>query len=192
MTSIRKELQDRRVVLGGFRTVIKDDGKPMIFMTAHQFIKTFYLPFLFRPLSFFRFSLLSCVHPRPPLVNGSCPSPDSHARPCGCLMHLPGSASSRPVSLAKQSLLRIALCHESCTGHLSRINALAMSPVSRLQKSLLDCAGERGCCSETRRCSAAQMTSRTWDPTHPGCPSWRMQTCASGCTWQVQVGAGPH
>ena len=42
------------MVLGGFRTVIKDGERPMIFMTAHQFIKTFYIAFLFRPLSFLR------------------------------------------------------------------------------------------------------------------------------------------
>lgn len=54
MDSIRKAMQDKRVVLGGFRTVITASGKPMIFMTAHQFIKTFYIVFLFRPLSFFR------------------------------------------------------------------------------------------------------------------------------------------
>ena len=56
MAKIRKHLQDKRVVLGGFRTVIKDGDRPLIFMTAHQFIKTFYIAFLFRPLSFFRCS----------------------------------------------------------------------------------------------------------------------------------------
>ncbi|CAL5223858.1 g6445 [Coccomyxa viridis] len=54
VAKIRKHLQDKRVVLGGFRTVIKDGDRPLIFMTAHQFIKTFYIAFLFRPLSFFR------------------------------------------------------------------------------------------------------------------------------------------
>ena len=47
------------MVLGGFRTVIKDGDRPLIFMTAHQFIKTFYIAFLFRPLSFFRCSTVS-------------------------------------------------------------------------------------------------------------------------------------
>ncbi len=51
---MRKALQDKRVVLGGFRTVIKEGTRPMIFMTAHQFIKTFYIALLFRPLSFIR------------------------------------------------------------------------------------------------------------------------------------------
>ena len=54
MGGMRKALQDKRVVLGGFRTVIKDGERPMIFMTAHQFIKTFYIALLFRPLSFLR------------------------------------------------------------------------------------------------------------------------------------------
>ena len=61
VAKIRKHLQDKRVVLGGFRTVIKDGERPLIFMTAHQFVKTFYIAFLFRPLSFFRCSTASLL-----------------------------------------------------------------------------------------------------------------------------------
>ena len=54
MECMRKTARDKRVVLGGFRTVIKDGDRTMIFMTAHQLIKTFYIAALFRPLSFLR------------------------------------------------------------------------------------------------------------------------------------------
>ncbi|BDA48667.1 probable glucosyl-3-phosphoglycerate synthase at N-terminal half [Coccomyxa sp. Obi] len=51
---VRKALADGRTVLGGFRTVIKVQDRPLIFMTIHQYLKTYYLPLLLRPLSFFR------------------------------------------------------------------------------------------------------------------------------------------
>ena len=54
---MRKIARDKRVVLGGFITVIKDGDRTMIFMTAHQLIKTFYIAALFRPLSFLRCDL---------------------------------------------------------------------------------------------------------------------------------------
>jgi hypothetical protein len=51
---IRKTLACRRTVLGGFRTLIKDRGRPLRFMTAHHLLKTYYLPALTRPLSLLR------------------------------------------------------------------------------------------------------------------------------------------
>lgn len=58
---MRRALADRRVVLGGFRTVIEGQDRPLLFMTVHQYLKTFYLPLLLRPLSFFRWA--SCFEP---------------------------------------------------------------------------------------------------------------------------------
>jgi hypothetical protein len=54
VAAVRTALRDRRTVLGGFRTIIKLQGKPLRVMTVHQLIKTFYIPLLFRPLSFIR------------------------------------------------------------------------------------------------------------------------------------------
>lgn len=41
-------------MLGGFRTIIVDQGRRLRFMTAHQLVKTWYLTALLRPLSFLR------------------------------------------------------------------------------------------------------------------------------------------
>ncbi|CAL8463467.1 g3001 [Coccomyxa elongata] len=54
VTVVRKALADGRTVLGGFRTVIKVQDRLLIFMTIHQYLKTYYLPLLLRPLSFLR------------------------------------------------------------------------------------------------------------------------------------------
>ncbi|EIE27508.1 nucleotide-diphospho-sugar transferase [Coccomyxa subellipsoidea C-169] len=54
VAAVRRALADRRVVLGGFRTVIEGQDRPLLFMTVHQYLKTYYLPLLLRPLSFFR------------------------------------------------------------------------------------------------------------------------------------------
>eukprot|EP00884_Botryococcus_braunii_P012524 jgi/Botrbrau1/21272/Bobra.39_2s0061.2 len=51
---VRKTLSHRQTVLGGFRTVIKHDGRVLGFMTWHHFVKTYYLPLLVRPLTFLR------------------------------------------------------------------------------------------------------------------------------------------
>ncbi|KAK9831526.1 hypothetical protein WJX81_005918 [Elliptochloris bilobata] len=51
---VRAALADGRVVLGGFRTVIADQGRRLRLMTAHQLVKTWYLVALFRPLSLLR------------------------------------------------------------------------------------------------------------------------------------------
>ncbi len=54
VAAVREALADGRTVLGGFRTVIKVHERPLIFMTIHQYLKTYYLPLLLRPPSFFR------------------------------------------------------------------------------------------------------------------------------------------
>ena len=41
-------------MLGGFRTILVDQGRVFRFMTAHQLVKTWYLTALLRPLSFLR------------------------------------------------------------------------------------------------------------------------------------------
>ena len=55
---VRSTLADPRVVLGGFFTLIQSPGegstRTLKFHTAHNFIKTYYAPLLFRPLSFLR------------------------------------------------------------------------------------------------------------------------------------------
>ena len=57
---VRETMGEPGTVLGGFRTVIEGTGgRPLRFMTTHHFAKTFYLPLLARPLSFFR-----CAHRR--------------------------------------------------------------------------------------------------------------------------------
>ncbi|MEM6625592.1 MAG: TIGR04283 family arsenosugar biosynthesis glycosyltransferase [Pseudomonadota bacterium] len=47
---MRQTLADRRTAAAGFISVMTGD-KPRLFTTAHNFIKTWYAPFLFRPLS---------------------------------------------------------------------------------------------------------------------------------------------
>ncbi|KAK9917082.1 hypothetical protein WJX75_000749 [Coccomyxa subellipsoidea] len=54
VVAMRRALADRRTVLGGFRTVIELHNRPLLFMTGHQFLKTYYLPLLLRPPSFIR------------------------------------------------------------------------------------------------------------------------------------------
>ncbi|KAK9815414.1 hypothetical protein WJX72_003261 [[Myrmecia] bisecta] len=50
----RRTLSNKHVVLGGFRTIIQLDGRVLWGMTAHQLVKTYYLPLIVRPLSFVR------------------------------------------------------------------------------------------------------------------------------------------
>ena len=57
MPAVRRALADGRTVLGGFRTKIMLHGKRLEFMTTHQFIKTYYIAALLRPLSFVRRAL---------------------------------------------------------------------------------------------------------------------------------------
>ena len=51
---MRAVLKEPRTVLGGFRTVIRSGGRRMNFFTFHQFIKTYYVAALVRPLGFLR------------------------------------------------------------------------------------------------------------------------------------------
>lgn len=54
---VRSALSRRRIVLGGFRTdLVLDDLQqtPMRLVSLHQLAKTYYVPALFRPLSFLR------------------------------------------------------------------------------------------------------------------------------------------
>ena len=52
--AVRAALAEGRAVLGGFRTLISLDGRPLRFMTAHQLVKTYYIAALLRPLAFLR------------------------------------------------------------------------------------------------------------------------------------------
>ena len=80
MQAVRRALAEGRMVLGGFRTIIRaEDGRPLAFMTAHQLVKTYYIPALLRPLSFLRCRLriphdsrLSFM-PGPTCAQCSCP-----------------------------------------------------------------------------------------------------------------------
>lgn len=51
---VRQTLSDGRTVMGGFRVLIKHQGRLLHWMTFHQLIKTYYAPLLLRPLSFAR------------------------------------------------------------------------------------------------------------------------------------------
>lgn len=50
----RAALLDQGTVLGGFATVIEQQGRPLIFTTLHNFVSSYYGPLLFRPMGFFR------------------------------------------------------------------------------------------------------------------------------------------
>ena len=158
MGSMRKALQDKRVVLGGFRTVIKDGERPMIFMTAHQFIKTFYIAFLFRPLSFLR----CCSTPLLPwifpctldanfcsLAGAACMT--AHHSPRACTMSLclglcPSSDNADlPSSSATVQPNCPSLAGHSCRRHSAR---RAYSGLFTLQK--------QGSCILTRGCGACR------------------------------------
>ena len=55
VANARAVLSSPRTVLGGFRTLIRSgDEYTLRFMTAHHFVKTYYLPGLVRPLDFAR------------------------------------------------------------------------------------------------------------------------------------------
>ena len=80
MRAVRGALAEGRAVLGGFRTVIRtEDGRRMKFMTAHQFIKTYYIAALLRPLAFLR-----SLPARPPATNAAAWHPRhlDRAAPC--------------------------------------------------------------------------------------------------------------
>ena len=54
VAAMRAVLKEPRTVLGGFRTVIRSGDRRMNFFTFHQFIKTYYVAALVRPLGFLR------------------------------------------------------------------------------------------------------------------------------------------
>ena len=50
VTIARRVLSDPNTVLGGFFTLIEhENGRPLVFTTLHNFISTYYAPFLFSP-----------------------------------------------------------------------------------------------------------------------------------------------
>jgi hypothetical protein len=52
VAALRAAFAQPRTVLTGFNTIIEaPDGSTMGLLTAHQLVKTYYAPLLFRPLS---------------------------------------------------------------------------------------------------------------------------------------------
>ena len=54
VTCVTEVLSDPQTALAGFVSIMRGDEQVRRVTTAHNFIKTWYAPFLFRPLSFFR------------------------------------------------------------------------------------------------------------------------------------------
>ncbi|GMH45855.1 hypothetical protein BSKO_13818 [Bryopsis sp. KO-2023] len=52
--AVDRALADRRVVLGGFVSYVDHNGRPFVFSTLNSLLKTWYVPFPFRPLSVVR------------------------------------------------------------------------------------------------------------------------------------------
>ena len=55
VAQVHRVLADPRTVLGGFRVLVTDPaGGLMRFQTAHHYAKTYYMPAIAKPVSFFR------------------------------------------------------------------------------------------------------------------------------------------
>lgn len=50
--NVRTTFQDRRTVVGGFTPILTLPDRTLTFMSIHNTIKTYYLPLVFRPLSY--------------------------------------------------------------------------------------------------------------------------------------------